>query len=38
VRVGVELLDAFAAAQNATRKQFPAYRDWGPFYFMGDWY
>lgn len=38
VREGVELLDAFAAAQNATRKQFPAYRDWGPFYFMGDWY
>ncbi len=38
VREGVELLDAFAAAQDATRKQFPAYRDWGPFYFMGDWY
>jgi hypothetical protein len=37
LRDGVELLDAFAMAQEATREQFPAYRDWGPFYFLGDW-
>jgi CHAT domain-containing protein len=30
-------LDAFAAAQKQTREQFPAYSDWGPFYFMGAW-
>jgi CHAT domain-containing protein len=27
--------DAFALAQRATRKRFPRYRDWGPFYLMG---
>ena len=32
-----EAVDAFAAAQRSTRAAFPAYRDWGPFYMMGDW-
>jgi len=30
-------LDAFAAAQRQTRKTYPAYRDWGPFYLIGGW-
>jgi hypothetical protein len=34
---GTPLLDAFVAAQRATRTQFPQYRDWGAFYFAGDW-
>lgn len=31
------LLDAFVAAQRDTRVHFPQYRDWGAFYFAGDW-
>jgi hypothetical protein len=31
------LLDAFAQAQKKTRTDFPKYRDWGPFYLIGDW-
>ena len=30
-------LDAFTIAQRETRKAFPDYRDWGPFYLMGEW-
>ena len=30
-------LEAFAGAQRLTRTRFPAYRDWGPFYYLGDW-
>ncbi len=29
--------DAFRKAQLVTRKGFPQYRDWGPFYLAGDW-
>jgi hypothetical protein len=31
------LLEAFAQAQKKTRDDFPRYRDWGPFYLIGDW-
>jgi hypothetical protein len=34
---GTPLLDAFVSAQRLTRTQFPQYRDWGAFYFAGDW-
>lgn len=34
---GVTRLDAFATAQKETRIAFPKYRDWGPFYLVGDW-
>ena len=34
---GTPLLDAFVHAQRQTRTQFPQYRDWGAFYFAGDW-
>jgi CHAT domain-containing protein len=34
---GTPLLDAFVGAQRASRAQFPQYRDWGAFYFAGDW-
>ena len=34
---GTPLLDAFVDAQRQTRTQFPQYRDWGAFYFAGDW-
>ena len=37
VHDGAVPLDAFAAAQRATRARFPAYRDWGAFAFSGDW-
>jgi CHAT domain-containing protein len=30
-------LEAFKRAQDTTRSSFPAYRDWGAFYFSGDW-
>lgn len=30
-------LASFRAAQQETRAQFPQYRDWGAFCFMGDW-
>jgi CHAT domain-containing protein len=31
------MLDAFVFAQRATRDAFPQYRNWGAFYFAGDW-
>ncbi|MFG1818520.1 CHAT domain-containing protein [Kribbella sp. NPDC049174] len=34
---GAPMLDAFVTAQRDTRTQFPQYRDWGAFYFAGDW-
>lgn len=34
---GRSRLDAFAEAQHVTRTEFPQYRDWGPFYLMGQW-
>jgi hypothetical protein len=34
---GTPLLDAFVDAQRQTRTEFPQYRDWGAFYFAGDW-
>jgi len=34
---GTTRLDAFYAAQCAAREQFPSYRDWGPFYMIGQW-
>ena len=37
IKSGAMRLDAFAAAQAATRKKHPEYRDWGPFYLMGAW-
>jgi hypothetical protein len=30
-------LNAFRTAQLACRLRFPHYRDWGAFYFIGDW-
>jgi hypothetical protein len=34
---GAPKLEAFRAAQNGTRKVFPAYRDWGTFQYSGLW-
>lgn len=34
---GMPRLDAFTAAQRQTRESFSAYKDWGAFYFIGDW-
>lgn len=34
---GIPLLDAFVRAQRQTRSRYPQYRDWGAFYFAGDW-
>lgn len=34
---GAERLDAFAHAQSATREMHPEYRDWGAFFYMGNW-
>jgi CHAT domain-containing protein/tetratricopeptide (TPR) repeat protein len=34
---GEQKRDAFRASQNATRAEYPAYRDWGAFYLIGDW-
>lgn len=31
----VDVTTAFAAAQQATRREFPQYRDWGAFYLIG---
>lgn len=31
------LLDAYALAMQRTRRTHPELRDWGAFYFMGDW-
>ena len=36
-RAGTDVLEGFAIAQRETRADFPKYRDWGPFYLMGDW-
>jgi hypothetical protein len=35
VAAGDDVRDAFRAAQEETRRQYPAYRDWGPFYLAG---
>ena len=37
LKAGSNRLDAFTQAQRSTRAQFPAYRDWGCFYYMGEW-
>ncbi|RMH20933.1 MAG: CHAT domain-containing protein [Acidobacteria bacterium] len=37
LRDGDAKLDAFARAQRATRRAFPAYRDWGAFTLSGRW-
>jgi hypothetical protein len=34
---GSSKLHAFTNAQALARTSFPAYRDWGSFYFLGDW-
>ncbi|MFN0060809.1 MAG: CHAT domain-containing protein [Planctomycetota bacterium] len=34
---GARSHDAFAAAQRTTRARHPEYRDWGAFYYLGDW-
>jgi CHAT domain-containing protein len=38
LHAGAPRLDAFVAAQRGTRARFPVYRDWGPFYLLGDWF
>jgi len=37
LKEGKSKLKAFVIAQDATRQDFPAYRDWGAFYLLGDW-
>jgi hypothetical protein len=37
LRGGASRLDAFTAAQRQTRAAHPQYRDWGAFYYTGDW-
>jgi len=37
IRDGQRPLDAFATAQKHTRSRHPQYRDWGAFYFSGEW-
>ncbi len=37
LKIGRSKLEAFATAQAATRDAFPAYRDWGAFYMIGNW-
>lgn len=34
---GSGTLDAYRMAQATTRREHPALRDWGAFYFMGNW-
>jgi CHAT domain-containing protein len=34
---GEPKLLAYLAAQVATRQEYPAYRDWGAFNYVGDW-
>jgi CHAT domain-containing protein len=34
---GRSQLNSFRTAQNATRRQFPGFKDWGAFTFIGDW-
>jgi CHAT domain-containing protein len=35
IKAGATKRNAFKTAQTNTRKVFPAYRDWGAFYYMG---
>ncbi len=37
IRDGQRPVDAFAHAQKHTRSRHSEYRDWGAFYFSGDW-
>jgi hypothetical protein len=37
LHAGADKLTAFRNAQIETRKQYPAYRDWGAFQFLGAW-
>jgi hypothetical protein len=37
LRSGMGKLDAFRSAQMVTRRDHPEDRDWGAFYFSGDW-
>lgn len=37
IREGSSKLDAFTEAQQQTRAAHPQYRDWGAFYFSGNW-
>jgi len=37
LRAGDSKLDAFATAQASAREYYPAYVDWGAFYFAGRW-
>ncbi|MGI5375200.1 CHAT domain-containing protein [Streptomyces sp. CA-251387] len=37
LRQGSSRLDAFTEAQRRTRAGHPQYRDWGAFYYIGDW-
>lgn len=37
LRRGSSRLDAFTQAQRQTRAAHPQYRDWGAFYYTGDW-
>jgi hypothetical protein len=37
LRDGAPMLAAFRAAQEETRRQYPAYRDWGAFRLSGKW-
>jgi tetratricopeptide (TPR) repeat protein len=37
LRAGASKLNAFYESQRKTRDSHPEYRDWGAFYFIGDW-
>jgi CHAT domain-containing protein len=37
LHAGASKLNAFYEAQQKTRASYPKYRDWGAFYFIGDW-
>ena len=37
IKEGNNRLDSFAKAQKVTKERYPEYRDWGAFYFMGEW-
>lgn len=37
IRAGARRHYAFSAAQRRTREQYPVYRDWGAFCFLGGW-
>jgi hypothetical protein len=34
---GATRFDAFGQALDATRQAHPSYRDWGTFYYSGNW-